>query len=987
MKLGLKPFSLFIFSFLISIALMNVDKEPAKAINLKPSSSIFCVNNAIAPLDNLKEIQTFLNCNGFNPGPIDGLEGNRTTNAIISFQKTVGLSADGVVGPATRQAMRGYSSVKFTFTGSGWGHGVGLSQYGSKGLTELGASFCSNTSSCNSSEVVQYYFQGTNVKNMSDISLSSPDIASSNNALWVGLARNAKSINLTTLPSSSPPVLNICQANLPQVAGVQSFLASRGFDPGVIDGSFGDKTANALRNYQASVGINQSGSINDETLNRIKSDALSDGPCESAYGPLKIGGGATINIIYSGGNCYLNGHPLLAKVLGSCDIGISWSDGGRVRVGPREHKHGVLKLRSKGVSSGFHVSLSVNIEKYLYGLAEMPSNWNVKALEAQALVGRSYAVYQYLKQNIASEKTDIDAGLSSSRKSYCWCHIGSTASSQYYYGYLKEIAGPNWVQAVNNTSGKVITYEGGYTQSSVVQAFYSSSTGGKTNDNAVGFGSATPWPYLKTVDDPWSIDSRVGNPKSAWSYDFTTYQLSKNILCGDTPCFDSITDIYVSSVAESGAAIEVTMKGFKNGASKSVKKSGRNIKSQLGFTSHYFKTSSQSDISNLAVGPVTANNSTSETGVSTGSSTGDTPQYATSSNGLSYLSKAGLLNKCTQTSSGCQAKTLTREEAAAVVVIVGGLPLDSPNAYSDDDQSIYQKAINSLPYFGLQNCFGSPFQFQPNEQVLRDEFACLLIKAINAGTTESLPGSEDKYSDIGASKWASNIKTLAANDIIPKCSSLDDKFCPTRRISVGEVSYMINQLVDKSLVSTDVFNKTPFQNGWTAYGGEVADAGSTAVSNPNAGNDACVPRDNSNVSLNSILEIQQFLSNNGFNPGPIDGQSGPKTKNAIALFQTENGLLADGIVGNRTKSKMRSYSGCISTNTCIARNNTSAKLDSVSDIQAYLANNGFNPGIIDGKMGSYTKEAIKSFQRKVGLIPDGVAGNRTKSEMRSYTGC
>ena len=288
MKLGLKPFSLFIVSFLISIALMNVDKEPAKAINLKPSSSIFCVNNAIAPLDNLKEIQTFLNCNGFNPGPIDGLEGNRTTNAIISFQKTVGLSADGVVGPATRQAMRGYSSVKFTFTGSGWGHGVGLSQYGSKGLTELGASFCSNTSSCNSSEVVQYYFQGTNVKNMSDISLSSPDIASSNNALWVGLARNAKSINLITLPSSSPPVLNICQANLPQVAGVQSFLASRGFDPGVIDGSFGDKTANALRNYQASVGINQSGSINDETLNRIKSDALSDGPCESAYGPLKI---------------------------------------------------------------------------------------------------------------------------------------------------------------------------------------------------------------------------------------------------------------------------------------------------------------------------------------------------------------------------------------------------------------------------------------------------------------------------------------------------------------------------------------------------------------------------------------------------------------------------------------------------------------------------------------------------------------------------
>ena len=39
------------------------------------------------------------------------------------------------------------------------------------------------------------------------------------------------------------------------------------------------------------------------------------------------------------------------------------------------------------------------------------------------------------------------------------------------------------------------------------------------------------------------------------------------------------------------------------------------------------------------------------------------------------------------------------------------------------------------------------------------------------------------------------------------------------------------------------------------------------------------------------------------------------------------------------------------------------------------------------KWGSYTREAIKAFQRKVGLIPDGVAGTRTKAAMKSYTGC
>ena len=949
--------------------------------------NIGCADNAVAPLNSIKDIQTFLNCNGFSPGPIDGVSGGRTTGAIKSFQASVGLTADGVVGPATKQAMRSYSSTTFTFTGSGWGHGVGLSQYGTKGLTELGAQFCSNTSSCTSSEVVNYYFQGTNVRNLGDISLSSPDIASNNNALWVGLARNAKSITLTTLPSSSPPSLNICQDGLSNTAGVQLFLTSRGFEPGPIDGAYGDKTADAIRSYQASVGLGQTGSINDELINKIKSDATSDGPCESAWGPLKIGGGATISVINSGSECYMTGHPLVPKIRASCNMSIKWSDGGRIRVGPREHKHGILKLRSKNVSSGFHVVLSVNLEKYLYGLAEMPSHWNVKALEAQALVGRSYAVFHYLDENIPSSSTNLDAGLSEKQKAYCWCHIGSTASSQYYYGYLKEIAGPNWVQAVNNTSGKVITYDGSYTRSSVIQAFYSSSTGGKTNTNVVGFGSATPWPYLKTVDDPWSIDNRVGNSKAAWSFDFNTYQLSKNILCGDTPCFDAITDIYVSSVAESGAALEVTMKGFKNGSAKSVTKSGRNIKSQLGFRSHYFKTSSTSDVSNLAVGPVQANTSSSANGSSENLSAGETAQYATSSAGLSYLAKAGLINKCDGNSSGCQAKTLTREEAAAIITVVGGIPQDSPNAYSDDDTSIYQSAINGLPYYGMQVCFGSPFEILPKETVARDEFACLLVRSIKAGTTTNLSGSVDKYSDEGASKWTNEINTLAANDVIPACSSISDKFCPSRKISIGEVSYIIDKLVGKSLISTNLFESSPFNNSWEPSGGEVENVAETAVSNPNAGNDACVPKDNSGIIINSVLDIQQFLANNGFNPGPVDGQSGPKTKAAIKAFQQKAGLYADGIVGNKTKAAMKAYTGCESGNVCKARDNSGAKLDSVAGVQTFLANNGFNPGIIDGEMGSYTREAIKAFQRKVGLIPDGVAGTRTKAAMKSYTGC
>ena len=161
MKQGLKKTTFFLIAFFATTLLINFQKEPAFAQKVPTSITLNCADNAVAPLNNLQDIQTFLKCNGFNPGPIDGLAGSRTDGAIKSFQKTVGLVADGEVGPATKQAMRSYSSVSFTFQGSGWGHGVGLSQYGTKGLTELGASFCSNTSSCSSNEVVSYYFQGT----------------------------------------------------------------------------------------------------------------------------------------------------------------------------------------------------------------------------------------------------------------------------------------------------------------------------------------------------------------------------------------------------------------------------------------------------------------------------------------------------------------------------------------------------------------------------------------------------------------------------------------------------------------------------------------------------------------------------------------------------------------------------------------------------------------------------------------------------------
>lgn len=51
------------------------------------------------------ELQQLLKANGFNPGPIDGTFGSGTVQAVISFQKYKGLTADAVVGPMTWKAL------------------------------------------------------------------------------------------------------------------------------------------------------------------------------------------------------------------------------------------------------------------------------------------------------------------------------------------------------------------------------------------------------------------------------------------------------------------------------------------------------------------------------------------------------------------------------------------------------------------------------------------------------------------------------------------------------------------------------------------------------------------------------------------------------------------------------------------------------------------------------------------------------------------
>ncbi len=55
---------------------------------------------------------------------------------------------------------------------------------------------------------------------------------------------------------------------------------------------------------------------------------------------------------------------------------------------------------------------------------------------------------------------------------------------------------------------------------------------------------------------------------------------------------------------------------------------------------------------------------------------------------------------------------------------------------------------------------------------------------------------------------------------------------------------------------------------------------------------------------NEVSEIQRVLKDKGYYNGAVDGIFGTATKSAVTRFQEDNGLSADGIVGNKTLSAL-----------------------------------------------------------------------------------
>jgi murein DD-endopeptidase MepM/ murein hydrolase activator NlpD len=129
-----------------------------------------------------------------------------------------------------------------------------------------------------------------------------------------------------------------------------------------------------------------------------------------------------------------------------------------------------------------------------------------------------------------------------------------------------------------------------------------------------------------------------------------------------------------------------------------------------------------------------------------------------------------------------------------------------------------------------------------------------------------------------------------------------------------------------------------------------------------------------------IAALQVGLRDRGLYGGTVDGVLGPGTESALRRFQRRAGLPADGVPGKRTRKALGRYG------TRAPLGGRALLLGNrgwdVAALQFALAWHGFPSGAIDGHFGSHTYEALRKFQRREGIAPDGIAGPATFAALR-----
>ena len=411
------------------------------------------------------------------------------------------------------------------FRGHGWGHGLGMSQYGANGAAALG---------CTHEQILERYYSGAQL---------STD--GGGQEVFVGIVdprhqtSKAVGVEVITTQKSSLGAREIrwrisgCSS-----AGNCSTQPPRLQKPGEVwqmiptaDGAF--------RIYEVVNGTRKST-------------------------PLWVGGDAGATLAVEHDRAVITARPLI---------------GGQL-VNGRTLRWGQLEMTTTGAAvDGTSTSYVVQrvtagpdlsgayvyrgIDRYLWGLGEVPSSFELEAQKAQAVAARTYALRK------------IRSGFDSR----CKCHLVTTPADQNYTGWSKEsediALGSRWRDQVKATENGVMTYNG-----TLISALYSSSHGGHSESPAYVWGSTNPG-YLNPIDDSrWEMASSNPSDFRSWAVGYTWEELASKL------GFTRITDISVKEPIGALTRSEgVRIVGVKAGAKTTEYWTGWDVRQALRLSS------------------------------------------------------------------------------------------------------------------------------------------------------------------------------------------------------------------------------------------------------------------------------------------------------------------------------------------------------------------------------------------------------------------
>ena len=116
-----------------------------------------------------------------------------------------------------------------------------------------------------------------------------------------------------------------------------------------------------------------------------------------------------------------------------------------------------------------------------------------------------------------------------------------------------------------------------------------------------------------------------------------------------------------------------------------------------------------------------------------------------------------------------------------------------------------------------------------------------------------------------------------------------------------------------------------------------------------------------------VKELQHQLDTLGLEPGLTDGRYGPKTTDAVRRFQRAHDLPVDGVADPVTLNALKAS---VNGGPFIVRT------ERVKELQRELHRLGLEPGMVDGRYGPLTTQAVKRFQEAHNLPADGIAAPR-----------